>query len=260
MSPVLAESSAVGTEAGVSVTPVATVVKVDGVLSSQEARDLTWRIKVVLEGAWELIVEAYHGGAHRALGYSSWDDYCTAEFGTTRIRMPKEDRQEVVTSLRDAGLSTRAISAAVGIDRKTVRSDLAEQVGEMGPPAGAEPRNDRNDDLRSDELLDCETSPVAEPFATTRSPVTGIDGKSYSSRPAKSPRRHPLTDTSATAIWKFRKAVERLERIVADDRFESNRQTITTQWRGHIDYAADVFLHVADRLGLTNETRGPADG
>lgn len=41
---------------------------------------------------------------------------------------------EVVCSLRDAGLSVRAIAAATGADRNTVMSDLRRQVSEFQTP------------------------------------------------------------------------------------------------------------------------------
>ena len=98
------------------------------------ARHLTDRIKIAVEGTWQLIQEAYLTRAWSALGYASWDEYCTREFGTSRLRLPREERQEVVASLRDSGLSARSIAAATGLDRGTVRNDLR-QVGENHPPA-----------------------------------------------------------------------------------------------------------------------------
>jgi DNA-binding NarL/FixJ family response regulator len=116
-----------------AVAPVADVAP----LSSDEARTITDQIKVAVEGAWLLIMRAYQARAWAALGYSSWDDYCTREFGTSRLRLPREERQEVVGSLRDAGLSIRAITAATGISRRTVQDDLRE-VAQSSPPAPQE--------------------------------------------------------------------------------------------------------------------------
>lgn len=80
--------------------------------SAEYARQLTDRIKVAVEGTWHLITEAYQSRAWSVLGYASWDDYCTREFGTARLKLPREDRISTVQSLRDAGLSLRAIAAA----------------------------------------------------------------------------------------------------------------------------------------------------
>lgn len=94
-------------------------------LDAESARALTDRIKVAVEGTWELIKQAYTSRAWSALGYSSWDDYCTREFGTSRLRLPREERSEVVASLRESGLSIRAIEAATGLGKSTVQRELA---------------------------------------------------------------------------------------------------------------------------------------
>ncbi|TXS13392.1 hypothetical protein EAO71_35755, partial [Streptomyces sp. ms191] len=105
------------------------------VLPTQEqARTLTDRIKIAVEGTWLLIQEAYTTRAWAALGYGTWDAYCNAEFGTARLRLPRKERQEVVASLRDSGLSTRAIASATGMDQKTVRNDLAASGEDFSSP------------------------------------------------------------------------------------------------------------------------------
>lgn len=90
-------------------------------LSASQARELTDRIKVGVEAIWELVKQAFQSRAWAALGYDSWDDYCTREFGTSRIRLPREERQEVVASMREIGMSTRAIASATGDSPRTVR-------------------------------------------------------------------------------------------------------------------------------------------
>lgn len=93
-------------------------------LGAEDARELTDRIKVAVEGSWLLIKQAYETRAWSALGYASWDDYCTREFGSSRLRLPREERQEVVASLRESGLSVRAIASATGISTGSVENDL----------------------------------------------------------------------------------------------------------------------------------------
>ena len=121
------------------------------VISAQDARNLTDKIKAGTAALWELIKEAYASRAWASLGYASWDDYCTQEFGTSRIRLPREERQEVVASMREIGMSTRAIASATGNSRNTIKGDLRE-VGQIDPP---------------------ESDPA---------PVTGTDGKTYEGR------------------------------------------------------------------------------
>lgn len=153
-----------------------TLVEANGELagmSPEDARELTDRIKVGVGAVWELVKTAYQGGAHRALGYASWDDYCTREFGTSRIRLPKEERQEVVASLRESGLSTRAIAAATGVNRETVMRDLDEVVGNQPPDS---------EHTFTPVDIDPETGEVLRDEEPEPERVTGIDGKSY---PAK---------------------------------------------------------------------------
>jgi len=111
--------------------------------TAEEARRLTDRIKVAVEGTWQLIVEAYHSRAWAVLGYGSWDEYMTREFGTSQLRLPREERQDTVASLREAGLSPRAISSATGIPRTTIQRDLAGGPfnRESGPPDGQSVNN-----------------------------------------------------------------------------------------------------------------------
>lgn len=100
-------------------------------ISVVEARELTDRIKRQVSDLWGLIVRAYESRTWAVLGYESWDEYCEVEFEASRIRVPREDRKEIVCSLRDRGLSTRAIASATGVGPTTVRRELA------GAPNGA---------------------------------------------------------------------------------------------------------------------------
>jgi hypothetical protein len=135
--------------------------------TAEVARDLTDRIKVAVEGTWLLVRKAYESRAWAVLGYASWDEYCTREFGTSRIALPREERQEVVASLRESGLSTRAIAAATGISEGSVRNDLQAS---------------------------------AQNYAVEPPRVTGVNGKSYAPyRPAPRPTIHqPVTMPTPT--------------------------------------------------------------
>jgi hypothetical protein len=44
------------------------------------ARDLTDRIKVAAQDLAEMLYRAHEGRAWEALGYTSWKEYCEAEF------------------------------------------------------------------------------------------------------------------------------------------------------------------------------------
>lgn len=72
-----------------------------------------------------LIDRAWREGHWRVLGYASWETYVDGEFGEERLKLPAEHRRKAVEELRLAGMSNRAIAAAVGSDERTVRRDLA---------------------------------------------------------------------------------------------------------------------------------------
>jgi hypothetical protein len=50
-------------------------------LTSREARALTDQVKADAAALWAKLLRLYEGGAHTALGYSSWGAYYEAEFG-----------------------------------------------------------------------------------------------------------------------------------------------------------------------------------
>ena len=135
------------------------------VLDGAEARELTRRIKVGLEHSYTLIIAAYRGQAWRSMGYSAWDAYCQGEFGSLALQPPREDRQNVIMSMREAGMSIRAIGTATGSSYGTVSRGLeeVEASNQSGDPNG---------------------SPAAG-----SGKVVGRDGKSY---PSVKPRpKHP---------------------------------------------------------------------
>jgi hypothetical protein len=234
-------------------------------LLAADARRLTDQIKVSVEGVWVLITQAYTDRVWAALGYGSWDEYCTREFGTSRLRLPREERAEVVASLRESGLSLRAIAAATGESKDTVARSLTDAVSNETPAivpirpiptamppdlvAEVEDFYDRLD--VGEDVLDDHVSPDAlEARLPPRPPVTGMDGKQYtaSRASASAPRRPPLTDAAQRAAWEFRKSIERIERIAADDRFPANKEQVAAALRGHLIYATEVCQDLLGRL------------
>ncbi|MFC0041051.1 hypothetical protein [Actinomadura rayongensis] len=117
-------------------------------LSPEEARALTEQIRAAGAQACDLIVRAYEGRAWAALDYRRWRDYCTTEFGADRMPLTPAARRDLVLSLSDAGLSTRATSAVTGLGRTTVsraRAGLPALAPESaaGPGSVARPASGR---------------------------------------------------------------------------------------------------------------------
>lgn len=198
------------------------IVDAAGDLTAAEARALTDRIRGTLTIAHDLIASAYTGRAWVALGYESWDAYCSGEFTEARmVRLEREQRREIVAELRHAGMSTRAIASGLGVARNTVKDDLR-QVDQVDPPASA----------------------------PTPTPITGQDGKTYQPRfssspvvpdeptPASSrptaPQRRPLPDAFFDAAYDLGKALDRVVRLTEDDRFTRNAQQLAAKHRGEL--------------------------
>ncbi len=131
-----------------------------------EAKRRVDRVKSGVERIWDDLVVLYRERAWSVLGYQSWDALCDAEFGGTRIALPRQQRQEVVCDLRAAGLSTRAIASAVGASQRTVAYDLQS--------------TEQNCSL------------------DTNATITGLDGRTRSgtsTRPTEPPRLEPWDPT-----------------------------------------------------------------
>jgi hypothetical protein len=90
-------------------------------MDQPEAQERIARIQAALAVVLEDIIALYRGRAWIAMGYPSWDALCAAEF--PGVRMPVPQRRDAVLELTEAGLSTRAIGAALGVSDGTVRND-----------------------------------------------------------------------------------------------------------------------------------------
>ena len=122
-------------------------------LTEADARELTDQIAEGLADVHSLIVQAWEGRVWEPLGYETWDAWIDANFRGLQLRPPREQRDEVVQSMREAGMSMRAISQATDLAYSTVQ-----RVARAGDPNGS-PEESSN--------------------------VVGLDGKSYK-KPKKS--------------------------------------------------------------------------
>jgi hypothetical protein len=229
-------------------------------ITSDQARQLTDRIKVAVDGTWLLIQEAYTSRAWAALGYGSWDDYCTREFGTSRLRLPREERQEVVASLREIGMSVRAIAAATGNGVGSVHRALA-AVPNGTPERVRTPELDdafRENGTDPDQLDDDTYAAITRPTAGDYGPVpdprtvTGTDGKSYPATPTRTPPRPALPPQFQSAVNAVTQAVGRIEKLQTDDRYRANRAAIASLCLPEVRRAASVLHDLLSDLGHGN--------
>jgi hypothetical protein len=213
-------------------------------LSESEARELTRQIAQALAVAWDKVVQAYQRRVWEPLGYDSWDSYCRAELASTRLRLPAEERDEAVRSLRAAGLSTRAIAAATGLSHRTAARTISRVPhGTPAPPKAPHPTSVTGLDGKSytrspihaqaaDEPIDAEI--VDEDEEPTASPPA------WPPRASASVRRRPLPEQAKEAGWAIRRAAERVVRIVGDDRLQANEQQVSAALRNHLLFVAQA--------------------
>jgi hypothetical protein len=248
-------------------------------MDAAEARAITDQIKVGVEAVWHLITRAYTERAWMALGYTSWDDYCTREFGTSRLRLPREERSEVVSSLRESGLSLRAIQAATGLGKSTVQREISGVP--FGTPEGraestaeivstlADGDADLADSLteslisagthsvpcRDCDGYGCETCFPEDPASEAQpepapKPITGIDGKTYKPQTAapKEQRRKPITDTARELGLDIAAITNRVEKLGADDRLVGKKNEVAPKIRHHLEQLIKVCQDLNQQL------------
>lgn len=186
-------------------------------VTTTEAETITAAIKTKLEAIAEnvdlvvpLIEKAKTDGVHEVLGFKSWAQYVTFHFNGVLARLNKYERQPIVELLSRTGMSTRAVAAVVGVSKDTVSRDLA-GVSDETP-------------------------------AVTALVTTGLDGKKYvrDGRPttagviamteavptARRRPRRPYAEDYNVAVFKLQKAIIDLERVHADERFSSYRESL----------------------------------
>ena|SRR6266568_2275125 len=73
-----------------------------------------------------LVIEAYKADDWRTLGYESWQDYVSGEFGTSLLKLDKATRKTWTLSLKEAGMSTREIAPVTNVSQMQVSRDARE--------------------------------------------------------------------------------------------------------------------------------------
>lgn len=72
----------------------------------------------------DTVLALWEARAWEMLDLQSWEALCDSRGWTRRVALPRPERQEIVGRLRQEGMSTRAIAAAVGVSHPTIQSDL----------------------------------------------------------------------------------------------------------------------------------------
>lgn len=221
--------------------------------NTEEARARADRIRsgMRLLAEWQQdVIAAYAARDWEALGYNTWDAYIDGEYGEHRVRLPREQRREIVAGMSAAGMSSRAIGSAVGSSYATVQRDLE-----------ATDTNVSVDEQRTVLSLDGRERPAfraaadenvwVEPGADEVVDAELVDEPARP-EPAK-PKRRPLPEAFSDATHDFVRIAERFDRLRQDDRFTRNRhQThhrasdIVRALDSIAQFAADMDLPAAE--------------
>jgi len=235
----------------------------DRPMTKAMARRVTELIKLQLVGLWDLVRDAYVGRAWVVLGYDNWDAYCQAEFPTTRLQLPREERAEVVSSLRESGLSIRAIAAATGMSHGTIGNEVFKNGHLPAVPVD----EDVDEDALAEDLIAAEppggvtdgtpgqTKRVAEALNRARETsdpkparVHGMDDKSYPAtqpKPARpQPERKPSRREIAT-VTKWLDATVVNGRYVTEIDHIAAPEDTAAEWRGQIREARRALAHLS---------------
>lgn len=163
-------------------------------MTPAQAREWAQRMRTSVGDLVALYLDGWTRRADLALGYSSWEAMCRAEFrehGDALLVLPRGKRKEAVGQMSKAGMSTRAIGAALGVSKSQVAADLGEvsSSGHVPPEENTPPAPDN---------------------------VVGLDGKRYPRSnlgpdlpPAREPGTRALAEVLRTGLA-FVRAIERL--------------------------------------------------
>lgn len=189
----------------------------------EEARARADRIRSGMRvlAEWQTdVIAAYVARDWEALGYESWDAYLDGEYGEHRVRLPRDQRREIVAGMSAAGMSTRAIGAAVGVDQKTVVNDRAATEEFSSVPETVLSLDGRE---RPASRPPADENTWAEPGADEVVDAEFVDEPARPEMPK--PKRRPLPEAFTDAGRDLTRAAERLARLTEDDRFAKNRET-----------------------------------
>jgi hypothetical protein len=91
-------------------------------MPADEAEERIARIGAAVETIWPDLIALYQGRAWVSLGLPSWQALCDERM-RFRPQLAIEERRPIVREMTGAGMSTRAIGTALGVDPMTVIHD-----------------------------------------------------------------------------------------------------------------------------------------
>ena len=110
------------------------------ILTAEAARELTEEVKQDAAALWAKLLKLYEGGAHTALGYASWADYCGAEFDMGKSHAYRVlDAARVVETVPQLGNASESVARELVPVLREDPQHLEEVWGEVLEEHGPEP-------------------------------------------------------------------------------------------------------------------------
>ena len=206
-------------------------------VSVEEARRITERLRTKvlhireqMDGLGELIARAKTGQVWQVLGYKSWTAYVAEVMGEQPMRLPREQRRELVSYLAGEGMSTRAIAPVIGTDQSTVVRDV--QATDANASV-EQPQSGSAEIAAPEELYSSAPAPIRPATVVSldgrirpaSQPAPAVDRQTGEITPTAPsvPRRKPWRDLADVALLKLDAAIAAVEAAVSDDRFTTHK-------------------------------------
>ena len=182
-------------------------------LDLKQAQRLTERARLVATTLMEareklaaILREANEGRVWEALGMPNIQAWAAFTFSDSPLaQLSIDDRRVLVKELAEEGYGVRAIAPIVGTTKSSVDRDLKVSV----------PQRDTPREVHGTDGI----TRTVQPRPGTVDHETGQIAQ-------RKPNRRPIVDQYRDAVYELRKAVERIERLHADDRFNRNAAAI----------------------------------
>lgn len=202
-------------------------------LDLAQAQRLTERARLVVSNLMEaraklatIMTEAQEGRVWEALDMPNIQAWAAFTFSETPLaQLSRDDRRVLVKELSDEGFGTRPIAAVVGADHSTVSRDIK--------AASVATATDGPRQVHGADGITRTFQPKPEPVAVDHE--TGEIAQ-------RKPNRRNIVDQYRDAVYELRKAVERIERLHADDRFNRNAAAIGEMFYSDIRSSSKKLL------------------
>ena len=198
-------------------------------LDLKQAQRLTERARLVATTLMEareklaaILREANEGRVWEALGMPNIQAWAAFTFSDSPLaQLSIDDRRVLVKELAEEGYGVRAIAPIVGTTKSSVDRDLKVSV----------PQRDTPREVHGTDGI----TRTVQPRPGTVDHETGQIAQ-------RKPNRRPIVDQYRDAVYELRKAVERIERLHADDRFNRNAAAIGEMFYSDIRSSSKKLL------------------